>query len=206
MNHEDKCKNEEKNLLTEFQGSESFPSRFPIGNFSIIASERICRDNDGRALLSATINWQPRGTFTFTGIRFPNAVPFLFSLPVVFRIWRGSPEIPGNIPIYSTTDTSPIFTFNVLGTGAAGVTLVGGVLTLGTVVVSFSSVTTSFEFIDDLTRNQGEGGGDEIEYFLTFEVEADVQAALAIPAPAGSGITTIPITPDYVFTVAKISD
>ncbi|MFD0049765.1 hypothetical protein ACFVHQ_10595 [Actinomycetes bacterium NPDC127524] len=79
-------------------------------------------------------------------------------------------------------------------------------LTLGTVLLTNSAVTTSFEFIDNLTKNQGEDGADEIEYFLTFEVEADVQTALAIPAPAGSGITTVPITPDYVFTVAKISD
>lgn len=150
--HDDK---KEKNIFTEFDVSENTSVIFPPTTGSGTATPLNTRaqvkidvdDNDDAVLLQGTVEWTP-GSLTL--LEELVAILLTLSVPLgiegTFRIWRSCDHGPF-VPIFQTRDTSIISDVNIAALS-----------------VDFSTVTTSFHWVD-----KNPCCGDN-RYYLTLDV------------------------------------
>ncbi|MBY0028499.1 MULTISPECIES: hypothetical protein [Priestia] len=193
-------KEEEKGIYTELQVKESVqipatgnipdtPQVSTLPPLVQVARKSICIDeSEDRVFIETTVEWAPVGALSFNGaaINFP----FLFSIPVSFKVWRKNRNYTGNVTpelIFETTDSSPAFA----GVGTGQPTL------------SFGLVTTNFHYVD---RDAPVGDN---EYIVTME-PGTIPAAF-LPVVGGvvtgflpTGITLGSAVSSYVLTLSEI--
>ncbi|MGG1368245.1 hypothetical protein ABE322_20880 [Priestia megaterium] len=149
--HDDDCchdkeHKEEKSIFTEFDVSENTALVFtpttgstatPINSRAQVKID--VDDTDDQVLLQGTVEWTPEPISILAVILL--AVLGLVAVPLgivgTFRIWRSCDHGP-LVPIFQTRDTSIISELDLVGIGTG----------VGTLSLPFSTVTTSFHWVD----------------------------------------------------------
>ncbi|MDQ0804730.1 hypothetical protein [Priestia megaterium] len=200
---EDYHEKEENGIYTELQVKEAVqlpttgnipdtPQVSTLPPLVQVARKSICiDDSEDRVFIEATVEWAPVGAIALAVLAI--TIPFLFSLPVSFKVWRKNRCVTGsNTPelIFETTDSSPAFAGLLTAAGAA------------TGTVSFGLVTTNFHFVDE------DAPVGDNEYIVTMEPGA-IPAAF-LPVVGGLlgflpvGITLTGAVTSYVLTLSEI--